>query len=488
MMQWVKDEMEGLELRDARINRRAVKVLDALAHAGESTPDSFRTKAALDGTYRFMSNEKVSPESLLAPHNRQSIARTSRYERVLLVQDTTEVDLTKPNRQVKDAGPLGCNSRRGFFLHPLLAYTPNGMPLGIVSSIQWTRSVMEKKSTPEEKKKQRNNTPIEEKESYRWIEMTREGKQIAANNPQTEYIGISDSESDIYELFAEIECRPRNYHLLVRGCQDRAIADYKTLQGSDETSSAAKTIGDALNESPLCYKMDVNVRGRKSKIQSETRQRRQSRADRVAAVEVRAAQVTIRPPYRPDRRLPAMTVNVVEVRETDAPIDEPPVHWMLITTLPIKEEEQVREVVATYKMRWNIEVYFRTLKSGMGLEKLRYQTLGRYMNATMLLMIVAWRVQMLTHAAREESDAPCSAFVDDTQWKPLYLVTHPADSLPDVPPTIGEFLVMLAKQGGYIKRKGQGPPGTITVWRGIRRLETLSLAWTTFGQRSKLKM
>jgi len=473
--------MQGLDLEDERLNRRARMVLEALANVGESTPDVMRTKAALDGTYRLMDNSKVTKQKLIEPHFQQSIARTSRYTRALLVQDTTEVDLTKPNRQVEGAGPLEARSRHGFYLHPLIAYTSKGVPLGLVGNLHWARETIDTTSTASQKQKKRKARPIEEKESHRWVKMTQLGKQIAKDHPHTEYVGVSDSESDIYEVFSELVERPDNYHLLVRACQDRAITDCEILSPEAENNKPLN-ISEALDAAPLSFRVEIKVRGRKAKTKAEDRNRRQTRDARTALAEVRAARITFRPPYRPNLKLPPLTCNIVEVREINPPGSETPVHWTLITTLPIHDQEAIKEIIDAYKKRWCIELFFRTLKSGMGLEKLRYQTLARYINAVMPLMIVAWRVQMLTHAARAEPEASCEEFFDAEQWHPLWLVSHPGQSLPDTPPLIHELLLMVAAMGGHIKRKGQGPPGTNTVWRGLRRLETLTLAYATFGQ------
>jgi hypothetical protein len=59
---------------------------------------------------------------------------------------------------------------------------------------------------------------------------------------------------------------------------------------------------------------EVNVRGRQPKVSCETRGRRQPRETRTATVECRACSVTLRAPYRPDRKLPDVTVNAVRVR------------------------------------------------------------------------------------------------------------------------------------------------------------------------------
>jgi hypothetical protein len=479
-MAWADDEMAGLDLNDKRLRKRAIQVLEGLAQGGESTPDAFRTKATLEGTYRLIDNDKSTPEALLDPHLRQTIRRTVQHRRVILAHDTTEVDVTKPSRQVKGAGPLATPTRLGFFLHPLMAFTPEGLPLGLASNHYWRRETVDTVSSLSQKRKKWKAKPIEEKESYRWVQMTRQGKAIARENPKTEYVLVSDSESDIYEVFEEMEDRPDNCHLVVRACHDRTILACQDGSTGD-VSEALQTIEQALIAAPVSYKSHIQVRGRSAITTIEKRQRRVSREDRTAMVEIRATRVTFRPPHRKNRTFAPITLNIVEAREPNPPEGEPPVIWTLITTLSIDDENAIKLVIDSYKIRWQIEVYFRTLKSGMGLEKLQYQTLERYLNATMLLMIVAWRVNMLTHAARQDYETPCSDYFEDSEWKPALLVSRPGQPLPTEPPSIKQFLLVVAGLGGYINKPKQGFPGTTTVWRGIRRMEVLQEAYLAFG-------
>ncbi|GEM_PF-2152834 len=178
---------------------------------------------------------------LLEPHFQSTIRRTTTHQRILLVQDTTEVNLTKPKRQVRGAGPLSSNSSFGFYLHPVIAYTTSGVPLGSVACQHWTRDAIDSESSPQKKKKKRDSLPIEQKESYRWLQMTRRGIQIARENSGTEYVGVSDSESDIGELLSESVLRPDNYHVIIRACQNRALAKPADTEEATDAEEAADT-------------------------------------------------------------------------------------------------------------------------------------------------------------------------------------------------------------------------------------------------------
>lgn len=519
--QWAVEEFAGIDLKDKRLNVRVVTIATQFGTVGESSPDAMKgiqqpvktrpliardpvannstskraSTAELDALYRFVRNPKVKPQMLLEPHFQSTIRRTTTHQRVLLVQDTTEVNLTKPKRQVRGAGPLSSNASFGFYLHPLVAYTTSGVPLGSVACQHWTRDTIDCESSPQKKKKKRDSLPIEQKESYRWLQMTRSGMQIAVENPGTEYVGVSDSESDIGELLSESVLRPDNYHMIIRACQNRALAKVTNMEEATSTDDAtataeirlARNIQQKLDQCAVRYTSSTQVRGRTAKTKVERRSRQQSRDDRMADLEVRATTITL--PVNlattsdvTDLLVPsAITLNVVEVREPNPPDGEVAIHWILVTTLPIDTDEQVAAIVAAYKIRWNIEVLFTTLKSGLHLEDLQYQELSRYLNAAVLLLVVAWRVQCLTQVGRDDPATPCDQYFDSAEWKAACLVANPGCPLPATAPSMGAFMLLVARLGGYIHTPAQGPPGVRTIWRGIRRLDTLAIAYRAFG-------
>lgn len=486
---WAKQELQDIDLGDKRLNRRARIIATQFAKIGESCPDAANgpTTKNLDALYRFARNEKVNPDTVLQPHFDSTIARTADHSIVHLVQDTSEIELTKPERQVQGAGPLSCNSRRGFYIHPLVAYDDKGIPLGLVAHHQWVREEIDESRSRQERKKERRSLPIEDKESSRWLTMIQRGKEIAAQNPDTHYIGLADSESDINEVLSEASCKPDNYDLLVRGYHKRTIVDCEI----DGERRACGTLEEALSQAPVRLGSKAHVSARVAKIPGETRGRRASRESREAKLEIRAMTVRLRTKHASSTTCDAsdsdepMTLSVVEVRELEAPEGAEPIHWILLTTLPVETTEQIVQVIESYKLRWQIEIYFFVLKSGMRIEKMKYRNIDRYLNASALLLIAAWRVQQTTQAGRHDSEASCEKYFTADEWQSVWLISHEGDTLPACPPAMGEFLHLVATLGGYINRKQQGPPGCRTVWRGIRRLETLSQAYRVFGPRAR---
>jgi hypothetical protein len=297
---------------------------------------------------------------------------------------------------------------------------------------------------------------------------------LAERFPQTQCVCIADSEADIYEVFSEP--RTTNHEgelqLIVRGCRDRALSDQQ------------EHILEAVRATPCLYTGSVDVSRRRPKTKVETRKRRTQRDARIAEVEVRATTVTLRPPYRPDRKLPEVTVNVVLVEETNPIEGQTPIQWILVTTLPIDASEQVKAIVANYCIRWQIEVYFRTLKSGCRIESRYFERLGRLLNCVAVYSIVAWKVLYLCRLSRDCPELDCEVVFDPSEWKSVYMAVRNEEP-PAKPPTLNEIIRMVASLGGYVIRKST-QPGTQTLWLGLQRLHDLSTAWQSFGPDSEL--
>src|SRR6516162_10876333 len=300
---WAKEEMTTADLGDDRLDARAVMLLSALgSRPSLSIPAACRGRAEMKAAYRFFDNDKVTFAKVLQPHIERTRERMAEQPVVLLVQDTSEIDLTRPEQEVKGVGDLD-GSRRGVLLHAMQAFTPEGAPLGTVWAEILNRTGGVSHASACEKRAQRQQLPIEAKESLRWLTGLRQARALAQQTPTTQCICIADSEGDIYELFAEPRGE-RPVHWLIRACQDRALHG----AGHGQLLRRQALAG------PVLYEVEVLIRGRQPKTPAEVRARRQSRVTRRARIEVRAAAVTLRPPWRADRRLPPIAANVVVCR------------------------------------------------------------------------------------------------------------------------------------------------------------------------------
>jgi len=463
-MNAIVDELKTIDLGDARLNGRAETLLSRFAEDPQaSIPAACRGWTETDAAYKFFANPKVDEVKILRPHAKATLARCAREPVVLLVQDTTELDYTHENLSIEGMGVLDHRGRRGMLLHVNAAFTPEGCCLGVVDAEFLNRSEESIGKTRE-----RAYWPIEDKESFRWLQGYRRACAIQRQLIVPRVISIADCEADIYEIFVEAEqassrCRGKADYII------RAKAD-RSLPEKDEEAGpwCYQKLWATLEEGPERFRRTIDL--------SAT----PKRAARQATLAVRAGAVTLKPPYRQGRTLPAVTVNAVLVQEVDPPKDAEPVEWLLVTSLSIESREEIEEAIDYYRGRWPIEPYFRILKSGCRVEELRLESIARLKPCVAMYLIVAWRVQFATMLGRECPNVPADVLFSDAEWRSVWHVVR-KEPPPPSPPSLGEFLPILASLGGYLGRRHDPPPGPKALWIGIRRMTDFAHAWLTFG-------
>ena len=482
---WIVDETKSSSLPDKRLNARLREILEQLgSRPTGSIPSACGGYAETAAAYRFFDNDRVSFGNVLQPHIDASLARIEGQSLVIMVQDTTELDLTRPEKQVAGTGPMDGSSRRGIFLHLLHAFTSDGTPLGTTHGVPWARKVggASKSKLPS---RERVAIPIEQKESYRWLTTLEQTQCMAAQLPGTHFVCVADSEADIYELLAAGMAEPRHADWIVRACHDRILpVGDKSAADEDQETIDSDTKPEKLRErvlaTPVLFQQMIQIRERDRKFNCEHRKRRQPRGARPAEVEVRAHRVTLKAPWRPGNPLPDVSVNVVMVHEPNPPEGEPPVEWILLTSLPIETLDQVRQVIQNYCVRWLIEVFFRTLKSGCRVEERRFEDVERFLPCLAVYLIVTWRTLFVCRLGREFPDINCEAVFEPAEWQSVYQVVH-HKAPPQTAPTLAEMVRMVAQLGGYVNRKRADPPGPQTIWLGLQRVHDIATCWLLFG-------
>lgn len=289
---------------------------------------------------------------------------------------------------------------------------------------------------------------LEEKESLRWVEGYRRVCDWQSTLSQTRLVYMADGDSDLLELFEEGETGEADW--LIRASQDRALAAGDLLKAT-------------LRETEILGTLDFDLPANAQ------------RAQRHVVQTLRAARLKLRPPYRPDKKLPVVEVTAILAWEENPPEEVEAIEWLLLTNLEVSSAQEAREKVQWYVCRWQIEVYFRILKSGCRVEELQLQERDRLEVALALYMIVAWRVLYLIMLGRTLPELSCEAVLGPEEWRAVYLVTQ-RKKPPSQPPALQEMLVLIATLGGFLARKGDGPPGPKALWIGLQRTRDFVLA------------
>ena len=174
------------------------------------------------------------------------------------------------------------------------------------------------------------------------------------------------------------------------------------------------------------------------------------------------------------------------MREDNPPSGMTPVQWILLTNVAVKRIEDALERIEWYCQRWQIEIFFKVLKSGCRIEHRRLKNFARLQPCIALFSIVAWRIHWLTNVQRIDPALPCTTALADHEWRALYALATRLATEPTEIPTVGQVVIWIAQLGGFLNRKGDGHPGVTVIWRGWQRLQDSLSMWLVFNPPPKL--
>lgn len=449
MQSWAKEETKTAQIGDARLNRRFGNLLDMLIKKPDSRiPSLSKSWGETKAAYRFFDNGLVTWEKILQPHREATIERMKKEKIVLLVQDTTELDYTG-HSGMKGLGKLSYENQQGLYLHPTIAITPERICLGVITSEILIRKELGKT-------KDRAKLKITEKESMRWLQSYQAASELSGQMRETQMVSIADREGDIYDLYVEASKTRENQRAewIIRGNKDRNLIIEDDFKKEPKRHEKLK---NTVRESAVLGVVEFDL------------PRAPGRKARRVKQEIRAKKVTLKPPYRKGEKLPVESIQVVLATEIDAPEGTPPIEWVLLTSIEVESTNEALKIVEWYLCRWQIEIFFRILKSGCKVEELQLQTIDRLKPCLALYMIITWRILYMTMLGRVNPEMPCDVLFEDEEWQTVYMVIH-RQAPPKIAPNLNQMIRMIATLGGFLNRKGDGAPGPQTIWTGLQRV------------------
>lgn len=437
-MDWIVKELAEIDLGDERLNKRAKFILKNLSSSPEkSIPSAHNGWHETKAAYRFMSNENVSFEKLLGVHRVPTLKRIEEYQTIIMAQDTSELDYEGQNGK-KGRGPTNHKSHQGIFLHPLLAFSDTGLCLGVLDAQIWYREEIGNREDYLTK-------PIEEKESFRWLEEIREVNEIGELFPNKKFVMVADREADIYEILSEP--LNSNVHYVIRGHHNRSL-----LESEQKVLEALKL------QKPI------------GKVEFEYKERNNSKYCEVEQ-EIRVKKFKIRPSQNRGKRVGLKPVEITAILATEInpKKSSEPIEWLLLTSLEILNLEDALKAIQYYLLRWKIEIYFKVLKSGCKVEELQLDGLDRLCNCLAFYMIIAWRIIYLIHLGQKCPEMSCEAFFEEEEWRTAYMIHH-RKKPPSKAPKLNAMIFIVGAIGGFLGRKSDGFPGPKHLWIGIQRI------------------
>ena len=458
---WIDREIAECKFKDARLAKRVRKLLQQTSGAmGQSIPFACQDWANTKAAYRFFSNDRISEADILAGHFQSTRVRVaSARGPILVLHDTTEfsyqrehpeaIGLTyKVNSGRDKAGRFRLHTVCGILMHSSLAVTTEGLPLGLAGIKFWTRKKF--KGTAALKKKINiTRVPIEKKESVRWLENLRQATQLLEVPDRCVHIG--DRESDIYELFCAAQ--EAGTHFLVRTCVDRLAGD------------GDHTIADEMDRERVKGQHRIKLRDKNGDPDE-------------AVIEIKYCRIKVLPPIGKQKRYPALVLTVIHASERGKPKNRKKIDWKLITDLPVHSRNDAIEKLEWYAMRWKIEMFHKVLKSGCKAEESKLRTAERLVNLISVFCILSWRVFYITMINRSAPHARATLALTDVEISLLDLLVKDRDKSRAPPKTLSDYLIKVARLGGYLARASDPPPGNVVMWRGLSRLTDIELGAT----------
>jgi hypothetical protein len=428
------DFME-VDFSDKRLKKRLMQFIEnSRKNAKESILGSTKERNSAKAFYRLLSNDKFDFAQMQESVKNATISRMTGT--VLLIQDTSDLNL---NGHKKTEGLGYCSEHvRGIKLHNCIAISPEGLPIGLAGQYYETRKEAKSKLSKVEK----TARPIEEKESYRWLEMLMETTKDIPKNVNV--VTICDREGDFYELYAK--ALELSTDFIVRVTHNRSSED------NEKTA-------DKIRKTKAIGKITVNI----------PRDSRSGAPARQTEMEIAYCQVRIPKPtnVQDDKIAKNLQMNLVRITELTPPSGQKPIEWILATNIPLFNDKDAMKIVEYYVQRWKIERFHFVLKSGCNAQKIQQRTFERIKPVLLIYSVIAIFIMAVTYMGRISPDIPCNVFFEEDEWKILYRIIRKTKTFPDKPYSMATAIMYLGQLGGYKRAPSDGLPGLKTIWLGL---------------------
>src|SRR5258705_5470914 len=320
---WAARVAAGTVVPEKRPRAGLACILEAFAERpSDAIPQAAGSWGQAKGIYRFLANQRVQPaalhQGLARDTGRQCLAQPT----VLVVQDTTSLNLTGCH-VLPELGPIGSRTlAHGVLLHSTLALTEQGAVLGVLGLQTWARPVGDAPGP-------------ETKESGKWLHGIDQARQVvweaawAAGTAAPRLVHLMDREGDVYEVLQWVE--EVGDSAIIRCVQNRRV------------EAPLRLAHAAVRAQPVLGRVMLTV------------PRSHGKPGRTATVEMRALRTTLRPDRAKYPHAWPLTWTLVEVWEPHSALEGEGLHWLLWTREPATTRAEVQEVVRKYTFRWPIE-------------------------------------------------------------------------------------------------------------------------------------
>jgi hypothetical protein len=423
----------------------------AAERPGGKLTDVMRDRAEMQGAYDLLEEAHVSARALCMSFASATMHRASDAPYVLVAVDGTSLQLTDFTHH-KGFGSLGSlqSGARGLKVINALAVDAQGVTLGLLGQVWWARTNAQRDSR--DKRKRNMDRPLSDKETRHWIEAFTQSKAAAEKDGLRLWFQV-DREGDNRDMLLAL--KDTGHDFTVRSAWDRFV---------EATGEDKQKLRQRLADESTAGSYEVAVSGAPS------------RAPRTARMVVRAARVTLKMSQRGKSDVQPLTLNAVwAVEEGTTPKGEKPLDWLLLTSRLVETFADARAAVDAYTYRWRIEELHRAWKGSLcRVEETQLRSFEAVTVWATMLANVAARAERLRLLARKQPEQPADVELSDVELRALILLKRESrarnEVIPDGVPTIAKAVLWIAELGGYTGKSSGGPPGAITIRRGLETL------------------
>lgn len=439
---------------DKRLDARAESLWRSLCKQPSSSIRALSsTRAEQIAYYRLLENDKLTEQGLIDElAGRMSLLASERT--LLCIQDTSEINLCNNKHRLNLGEGLGGSDNSAnatcFKIHPALVLDASSLyPLGFSAIKVFERS----EQRPDRFERNYKRQPIEDKESYKWIEVSAASKITLSQASQITF--IQDREGDIYEQFALIA--DEKHHLLIRSRTTRSLSG-----GSD--------LYNEMKHLPVAGVYTINI----------ATDKRRNRERRKAQIAVRYGSFLIKRPGNlkglgyPDY----ITVQGIWAYEiTEGVAEKDLINWKLLTTHKIRHIHDAQTMIEWYNARWYIEQVFRLLKrDGFGIEDTQLQSGWSIRKLTLMQLSGLLKIiQMNIAYSDPEEGQPVEEIFTEVQIEVLKHLNSKLEGKTQKsqnhcnPGRTKWATWVIGRLGGWKGYDSQGPPGVICLKKGLDR-------------------
>ena len=439
---WAEATFGSVQLGDPRRNRRAVAIAHAMAtETGASLPKQLHDGAALEATYRFLHSGQVSYEDLIRPHVEATRQDCREHKAVLLIQDTSRPWITSSIPRPVDWDPLAMAPTMGFCCkrcwpsclravrcsalptrNPFCAsLLPPKKPDSSVCSVNANRKCGNAVSRPWDRRLKGCAGCILETATA----ISFRSCACAGNGTATRVIrAAQDRCVDLLVEQAERPVPARSHH-------------------AEHPSPAAQHLFEVVESWPAQASSTVEIDAS------------QKRKARTAKVLLSWQPLRVLPPRSQESHgWHPLVVWVIHVWEPEPPEGAEALEWVLLSSVPTQTFEDAQERVDWYRARWMVEDFHQGLKTGCQIEQRHLQDYEGLRTLLGLLAPMAVRLMQVRAASRQDPEQPASQVLpSDVVAVVAHLDHRPAETM-----TVQQCWHAIARSGGYLGRKSDGPP------------------------------